>query len=110
LDKPDFPFPQPSDGKDALFAAITKAGGQVFENPAVMLGMSPASSDGEFLRREGVVTYGIGAPSNAGETGGRPHGVDEYIDENAFAAQIKFFFNTVFNFTAPDKNIADYIE
>jgi len=109
LDKPRFPFPQPNDGTDALYAAINRAGGAVFENPSVLLGMTPASSDGEFLRREGVITYGVGAPENA-DGAGRPHSPDEYIEESAFSKQLQFFFNIVLNFAAPDKSVSDYIE
>ncbi|MDR0291409.1 MAG: M20/M25/M40 family metallo-hydrolase [Elusimicrobium sp.] len=109
LDKPNLPFPQPSAGTDELFAAVTKAGGAVFDNPAVLLGMTPASSDGEFLRREGVITYGIGAPVSAdGE--GRPHSPDEYIEEDAFSKQLKFFFNAVLDFAAPRETISNFIE
>ncbi|MCL2887841.1 MAG: M20/M25/M40 family metallo-hydrolase [Elusimicrobia bacterium] len=109
LDKPDFPFPQPSSGADELFTSITKAANTVFENPSVLLGMTPASSDSEFLRRAGVTTYGIGAPAN-GVDEGRPHSPDEYIEEDSFSKQLQFFFNSVYNFTVPNEPISNYIE
>ncbi|MBO7238439.1 MAG: M20/M25/M40 family metallo-hydrolase, partial [Elusimicrobiaceae bacterium] len=60
LERPQLPFPKPANGKDELFTAISHAATQMWPGAATVPGMSPASGDSEFLRRLGVITYGLG--------------------------------------------------
>ena len=60
-------------------------------------GMSPASGDNEFLRKLGVVTYGLG-PDMDPLSENTAHGADEFISEKDFFHQLQFIAGVVFDF------------
>jgi len=97
LERPQLPFPAPMDGQDELFASISRTAGQMWAGSVTVPGMSPASGDGEFLRRLGVTTYGIGPAMNAQEPSS-PHTADEFLTEEDFKEQITFFAAVVYDF------------
>ena len=98
LERPQLPFPQPMDGKDELFAAISAAAQTLWPGAATVPGMSPASGDSEFLRRLGVITYGLGPAMNTDEETASAHTADEYISEKDYREQVEFFKEVVENF------------
>ncbi len=98
LERPHLPFPQPMDGSDELFASIEKNAQQMWPDSVTLPAMSPASGDGEFLRRLGVITYGLGPTMDAQEPAASAHTADEYISEKDFEEQIKFFEAVVYDF------------
>ncbi|MBO7605025.1 MAG: M20/M25/M40 family metallo-hydrolase, partial [Elusimicrobiaceae bacterium] len=61
-EQPVLPFPQPKDTfNDELYTALEKSAKTVYgQNTKILLGISPASSESEILRRHGILTYGIG--------------------------------------------------
>lgn len=96
IEKPEMPFPQPpQDFNDPLFKAIEKAAKEINPDILVLPGITPASSESEFLRRHGVITYGIG-PLIQKESGG-PHQPDENIEEKDFFEQLRLTLNIVLN-------------
>ena len=96
IERPEIPFPQPpASFDDPLFKAIEKAAEQTFPGILVLPGLTPASSESEFLRRHGVITYGIGPLLQ--ENGNGPHQPDESISEKDFFEQLKLTFNIVLN-------------
>ncbi|MBR3604202.1 MAG: M20/M25/M40 family metallo-hydrolase [Elusimicrobiaceae bacterium] len=103
LERPQLPFPEPMDGNDELFASISATAQRLWTKAVPVPGMSPASGDGEFLRRLGVITYGIG-PSMYEQAEGGAHTADEYISEQDFKEQVHFFAGIVYDF-ALGKNI-----
>lgn len=98
LERPQLPFPQPMDGSDELFASISKTAGRMWPQAIAVPGMSPASGDSEFLRRLGVITYGLGPAMNSQGPAASPHAADEYISEQDFKEQVKFFAAVVYDF------------
>ena len=98
LERPQLPFPQPMNGKDELFAAISKAAQTLWPGAATVPGMSPASGDSEFLRRLGVITYGLGPAMNTEEEPASAHSADEFISEKDYREQVEFFKRVVENF------------
>ena len=99
MEKPQMPFPEPMDGSDELFASIEKAGNRLVPHSITVPGMSPASGDSEFLRRLGVITYGLGP--NMDPTGeNRTHGADEFISIKDLTDQLKFIGTVVYDFAA----------
>ena len=99
IEKPQMPFPEPMDGSDELFASIEKAGNRLVAHSITVPGMSPASGDSEFLRRLGVITYGLGP--NMDPTGeNRTHGADEFISLKDLSDQLKFVGTVVYDFAA----------
>ena len=96
LERPQLPFPTPMDGNDELFTAISQTTQKMWPKSATVLGMSPASGDGEFLRRLGVVTYGLGPAMNS--TASSAHTADEFISEEDYKEQIMFFTEVVTQF------------
>lgn len=97
LERPQLPFPAPMDGKDELFQAISTTATRLWEGAVTVPGMSPASGDGEFLRRLGVITYGIG-PSMYEQAEGSAHTADEFISEADYQEQVRFFAGLVYEF------------
>jgi len=91
LERPQLPFPKPMDGKDELFATIQKTASARWPGAATVPGMSPASGDSEFLRRLGVITYGLGPAMNTDEDTAAAHTADEYISEKDYQEQVEFF-------------------
>lgn len=98
LERPQLPFPQPMDGSDPLFAAISAAALRMWPSAAAAPGMSPASGDGEFLRRLGVITYGLGPSMNSQGPAASAHAADEYISEEDYREQVAFFAAVVYAF------------
>lgn len=103
LERPQLPFPAPMDGKDELFSSISKTANRMWAGAVTVPGMSPASGDGEFLRRLGITTYGIG-PAMYEQAEGAPHTADEFISEEDYQEQVRFFAGVVYDF-ALGKNI-----
>ena len=97
VERPQTPAAPAMDGKDELFASIQKTAQTLLPDAITALGMSPASSDSEFLRRNGIITYGLGPkmyplePNNA-------HGTDEFIYEQDLFEQLNFLAGVVFDF------------
>ena len=98
LERPQLSFPQPMDGTDELFASITKTAQRMWPHAAVVPGMSPASGDSEFLRRLGVITYGLGPAMDSEGPAASPHAPDEYISEEDYREQVEFFTALVYDF------------
>ena len=99
VEQPELPFPAPMDGSDPLFASIEKAGDRLVPHSITVPGMSPASGDSEFLRRKGVITYGLG-PNMDPTQENRTHGADEFISVKDLSDQLKFVASVVYDFAA----------
>ena len=109
-EQPSLPFPQPKDKvNDELFSALEESAKEVYgENTKIILGISPASSESEILRRHGILTYGIGPRFNPQkeekeDQKGGPHQIDEFIEEDAFKEQLALTFFTLENLLKEDK-------
>ncbi|MBO4707456.1 MAG: M20/M25/M40 family metallo-hydrolase [Elusimicrobiaceae bacterium] len=95
-EQPILPFPQPKyNFNDELYLALEKGAKKVYgQDTKILLGISPASSESEILRRQGILTYGIGPrffmtqKEDKEEKIGGPHQTDEFIEENAFVEQL----------------------
>lgn len=98
LERPQLPFPQPMDGTDELFAAISRTAARIWPHAATVPGMSPASGDSEFLRRLNVITYGLGPAMDSNGPAASPHAPDEYISEEDYREQVAFFAAVVYDF------------
>ncbi len=97
IERPQLPFPTPMDGSDALFASIKKTAEQLWPGAITVPGLSPASGDNEFLRRMGVITYGLG-PEMDPLASNTAHAPDEFIRESDFFRQLQFIAAIVFDF------------
>lgn len=97
LERPQFPAPAPMDGTDPLFASIHNTAQKLLPGAITVPGLSPASGDNEFLRKLGVITYGLGPDMNPLETNSA-HAADEYISEQDFYHQLDFIAGVVFDF------------
>lgn len=97
LERPQTPFPTPMDGTDDLFASISKTAEKLFPNAITVPGMSPASGDNEFLRKLGVITYGLG-PDMDPLAENTAHSPDEFISEKDLYNQLQFIAGIVFDF------------
>ena len=97
VERPQLPFPQPMDGSDGLFAAINKTAQKLWPGSITVLGLSPASGDNEFLRRLGVITYGLGPEMDPLETN-TAHSANEFIKEEDLERQLEFIAGIVFDF------------
>ena len=97
VERPQLPFPKPMDGSDPLFASISKTADKLMPGAITVPGLSPASGDNEFLRRLGVITYGLG-PEMDPATENRAHAADEFISEESLYNQLKFVAGVVFDF------------
>lgn len=97
VERPQTPAAPVMDGKDDLFASIQKTAQTLMPGAITALGMSPASSDSEPLRRNGIITYGLGPrmyPLEPNST----HGADEFIYEQDLFEQLDFLAGVVFDF------------
>ena len=99
-EQPILPYPQPKDNfNDELYSALEKSAQTVYgQDTKILLGISPASSESEILRRHGILTYGIGPrmfptvkAEKDNQTGG-PHQADEFIEEDSFKEQFELTF------------------
>lgn len=97
LERPQTPFPTPMDGTDELFASISKTAEKLFPGAITVPGMSPASGDNEFLRKLGVITYGLG-PDMDPLAENTAHAPDEFISEKDLFHQLQFIAGIVFDF------------
>ncbi len=97
LERPQFPAPVPMDGKDPLFASIQHTAEKLVPGAITVPGLSPASGDNEFLRKLGVITYGLGPDMNPLDTNSA-HAADEFISEQDFQHQLEFIAGVVFDF------------
>ena len=97
IERPQLPFPQPMDGTDPLFASISRTAEKLMPGAITVPGLSPASGDNEFLRKLGVITYGLG-PEMDPLSENRTHVADEFISEHDFYNQLKFVAGVVFDF------------
>lgn len=97
LERPQTPFPQPMDGTDELFASIAKTAQKLIPGAITVPGMSPASGDNEFLRKLGVITYGLG-PDMDPLSENTAHAPDEFISEKDLFNQLQFLSGVVFDF------------
>ena len=97
MERPQLPFPTPMDGTDPLFASIEKTAKKLVPDSITVPGMSPASGDNEFLRKLGVITYGLG-PDMDPLSENTAHGADEFISEKDFFHQLQFIAGVVFDF------------
>ena len=96
-ERPQLPFPQPDPySNDKLFKAIDRSVQEVYPGALTLAGISPAASDSEILRRNGVTTYGIGPRMEKSAEG--PHQVDENIAESDLYEQLKLTLAIVLNF------------
>lgn len=104
-EQPILPFPQPKDDfNDELYFALEKSAKEVYgQDTKILLGISPASSESELLRRYGILTYGIGPRFFISQKGdkedkkGGPHQADEVIEEESFKEQFRLTFFTLKN-------------
>lgn len=103
LERPQTPAPAVMDGTDPLFTSIKKTTGQLLPGAITVPGLSPASGDSEFLRRAGVITYGLGPDMDPLSTN-TAHTADEFISEADFYNQLHFLAGVVFDF-AYGKNL-----
>ena len=85
------------DGSDALFAAIAKTAGKLLPHALTVPGLSPASGDNEYLRKLGVITYGLGPDMDPLDKNSA-HAADEFIREQSFYDQLDFVAGIVFDF------------
>ncbi|MDR0734345.1 MAG: M20/M25/M40 family metallo-hydrolase [Elusimicrobiota bacterium] len=97
-ERPQLPFPQPdTSGNDPLLRAIERAVEQVNPGALTLSGIGPATSESEFLRRRGVITYGIGPRMDKTGEGG-PHQVDERIADEDLYHQLRLTLAIVLDF------------
>lgn len=97
LERPQFPAPAAMDGTDPLFASIQKTAKKLIPGSITVPGLSPASGDNEFLRKLGVITYGLGPIMNPLDEN-TAHAADEFIREKDFYQQLEFIMGIVFDF------------
>ncbi|MBR2082021.1 MAG: M20/M25/M40 family metallo-hydrolase [Elusimicrobiaceae bacterium] len=97
LERPQTPTPTAMDGTDPLFASIKVTAQKLAPGAITVPGLSPASGDNEFLRKLGVITYGLG-PDMAIVEGNTAHAADEHIREQDFYHQLEFVAGVVFDF------------
>ncbi len=96
---PTLPFPKPMTTEDKLFTSIKTISTKLMPDAIITAGMSPASGDSEKLRRQGVITYGIGATAIQYENENGTHVPDEKISLDEFASMLNFIYFIVENFT-----------
>ena len=97
-ERPQAPLPQPMDGTDDLFAAISAVTERTWTDAVAVPGLSPASGDSEILRRLGVITYGLGPAMNTESDNASAHTADEYISQADYQEQVEFFTQVVYEF------------
>ena len=97
IERPQTPSPAAMDGTDPLFASIQKTAQKLMPGSITVPGLSPASSESEYLRRLGVITYGLG-PKMDPLQNNTAHAPDEFINEQDFYDQLVFVANVVFDF------------
>jgi len=86
---PEGPAPGPMPLDDALYQAISRAAARMAPSAAIIPTMSVGSTDSEFLRRRGVIVYGIEFPLTV-EDEMRIHGHDEQIPVRGLDFGVRF--------------------
>ena len=110
-EQPQLPFPQPKEEtNNELFSALEKSAKEIYgQDTQILLGISPASSESEILRRFGILTYGIGPQffttikEEKDLQKGGPHQADEFIEEKVFQEQFDLTLSILRN-TVLQKN------
>ncbi|MDR1684573.1 MAG: peptidase dimerization domain-containing protein, partial [Elusimicrobiota bacterium] len=98
IEQPETPYPQPpAQTEDRLFKAIEAAVQKIYPDALTLAGLSPASNESEFLRRHGILAYGIGPVMGKAKEG--PHQADENILEEHFLQQLELTLDIVLNLT-----------
>lgn len=107
LESPRASFPVPAEPKDVLYEAIRAAALNAEVNALVVPGMTPASGDGEILRRHGITVYGLGfeeEDASASSAASGSHGKDENIKIKDFNRQLQFVYDVVNNFAVKNNS------
>ena len=97
VERPQTPEAPAMDGNDPLFVSIKKTAEKLIPGAITVTGMSPASNDSEFLRRRGIISYGLGPQMVPLETNAA-HSADEFINEKDFFQQLQFLAGVIFDF------------
>ncbi|MFA6583000.1 MAG: M20/M25/M40 family metallo-hydrolase, partial [Elusimicrobiaceae bacterium] len=100
LERPRQPFPQAMPLDDELYAAIARVSARLMPGAVVAAGMIPATTDSEFLRRAGVIAYGLGSPKTYGEMYDA-HSPDEKIRLDSFYSYFDLTYNIVRSLAVP---------
>jgi acetylornithine deacetylase/succinyl-diaminopimelate desuccinylase-like protein len=84
--------PMPIDSE--LFRAIESVQAELFPNAVTIPSMLTGGTDSAQLRAAGVLTYGVGLPTDAA-TGSRAHGNDERTPVEGLGKFVQFLYRTV---------------
>ncbi|MFA5162356.1 MAG: M20/M25/M40 family metallo-hydrolase [Elusimicrobiales bacterium] len=90
-ESPEKPFPKPMDMTDELYETIVRVSSAAMPTAVLAGGALSPASDSEWLRRRGIITYGLCGPSTYGESSG-VHGADERISEAELRQQLKLIY------------------
>lgn len=88
-EEPRLPFPEPMPMDDELFNAITTVSKKFMPESIITGATTSGTTDAEFLRRVGIITYGVGSTQGY-DSHSSAHGVDERISLTDFYNQLKF--------------------
>ena len=99
LEEPRLPFPAPMKMDDELFASITTAGSELIAGSKVVGAMLSGVTDSEYLRRRGVITYGLG-PMSGQENSVNIHGVNERLSLQDYYSHFKLLYSVVHEFVS----------
>lgn len=102
-EEPRVPFPEPMLLNDELFDAIVKVSKKNMPESIVVGATTSGATDAEFLRRAGIITYGIGSTQGY-DSHMSAHGTDEKISLTDFYNQLKFLYLVVLEFAAASKD------
>ncbi|MDD4003660.1 MAG: M20/M25/M40 family metallo-hydrolase [Elusimicrobiaceae bacterium] len=113
VESPRLPFPAAMTQDDELYRAITAVAGTQMPGVAVAGGMIPGTTDSEFLRRAGVIAYGLGAPKSYGELD-EAHAPDEKIRLDSLYRYFDFVYGVAREFavvsTQPAKPVSGAVK
>ncbi|HOX22126.1 MAG TPA: M20/M25/M40 family metallo-hydrolase [Elusimicrobiales bacterium] len=99
LEEPRLPFPPPMKMDDELFAAISAVGSELVPGAQVVGAMLSGVTDSEYLRRRGVITYGLGALSGH-ESGINIHGANERLLLDDLYSHFRLLYSVAHDFAA----------
>ena len=107
LEEPRLPFPPPMKMDDELFSAISVAGAELVPGAKVVGAMLSGVTDSEYLRRRGVVTYGLG-PLSLQENQVNIHGANERLSLDDYYSHFKLLYSVVHEFVTrrPEGGVA----
>lgn len=100
IQRPHSPFPPPMPMNDGLYAAIKAAASELSPGAAVAGVMSTGATDSEFLRRKGVIAYGLDVPLTEDDQT-RIHGNDERVPIASLNWGIRMFYSIVRKLCSP---------